>query len=95
MKKLLLLMLTVLIATPSLAKPREWQTGTIVLTSENDVSWPLWGEKDTLHYTIETSAMICFVQYACKPSQHNNSHGLNLPLNVPTKIAIEGKQRER
>jgi hypothetical protein len=91
MKKLMLLMLTVLIATASLAKSREWQTGTIALTSENDVSWPLWGEKDTLHYTIETSAMICFVEYTYKPSQHNNSHGPNIPLNVPTKIAIEGK----
>jgi hypothetical protein len=91
MKKLMLVMLTVLIATASLAKSREWQTGTIALTSENDVSWPLWGEKDTLHYTIETSAMICFVEYTYKPSQHNNSHGPNIPLNVPTKIAIEGK----
>lgn len=91
MKKLMRLMLTVLIATASPAKSREWQTGTIVLTSENDVSWPLWGEKDTLHYTIETSAMICFVEYTYKPSQHNNNHGPNILLNVPTKIAIEGK----
>ena len=91
MKKLMLVMLTVLIATASLAKSREWQTGTIVLTSENDVSWPLWGEKDTLRYTIETSAMICFAEYTYKPSQHNNGHGANIPLNVPTKIAIEGK----
>ena len=83
MKKLMRLMLTVLIATASPAKSREWQTGTIVLTSENDVSWPLWGEKDTLHYTIETSAMICFVEYTYKPSQHNNNHGPNIPLNVP------------
>jgi hypothetical protein len=65
--------------------------GTIVLTSENDVSWPLWGEKDTLHYTIETSAMIYFVEYTYKPGQHNNGHGPNIALNVPTKIAIGGK----
>jgi hypothetical protein len=91
MKKPMLLMLTVLMATASLANPREWQTGTIVLTSENDVSWPLWGEKDTLHYTIETSAMIYFVEYTYKPSQHNNSRGPNIALNVPTKIAIGGK----
>jgi len=91
MKKLMLLMFTVLIATAPLARSREWQTGTIVLTSENDVSWPLWGEKDTLHYTIETSAMIYFVEYTYKPSQHNNGHGPNIALNVPTKIAIGGK----
>jgi hypothetical protein len=46
MNKLMLLMLTVLIATASLAKSREWQ----------------------------------------------NSHGPNIPLDVPTKIAIEGKR---
>jgi len=91
MKKLMLLMFTVLIATAPLARSREWQTGTIVLTSENDVSWPLWGEKDTLHYTIETSAMIYFVEYTYKPSQHNNGHAPNIELNAPTKIAVEGK----
>ncbi len=91
MKNLLLLVLAMLIATASLANSREWQTGTIVLTSENDVSWPLWGEKNTLHYTIETSAMIYFVEYTYKPSQHNNSHAPNIALNMPTKIAIEGK----
>jgi hypothetical protein len=91
MKKLMLLMLTMLIANASLAKSREWQTGTIVLTSENDVSWPLWGEKNTLHYTIETSDRIYFVEYTYKPSQHNNGHAPNIELNAPTKIAVEGK----
>jgi hypothetical protein len=61
MTKFILLILTVLIATASQAKSREWQTETMVVTSENDVSCPLWGEKDSLHYTIETSAMIYFV----------------------------------
>jgi hypothetical protein len=89
-KKLIPLLLTMLIATAPLAKAREWQTGTIALTSENDVSGPLWGEKDTLHYTIETSAVICFAEYTYKPGQHN-SHGPNIALNMPTKIAIEGK----
>lgn len=91
MKKLILLMLTILLATPPLAMAREWQTGTIALTSENDLSSPLGGEKVTLHYTIETSALICFAEYAYKPAQHNNSHGPNIALDMPTKIAIEGK----
>ena len=90
MKKLALMMLMMVIATAPLAMAREWQTGTIALTSENDVSGPLWGEKDTLHYTIETSTMICFAEYTYKPQQ-NNSHGPNITLNMPTKIAIEGK----
>lgn len=91
MKKLMLLVLAMLMATAALAKSREWQAGTIVLTSENDVSWPLWGEKNTLHYTIEMSDAIYFAEYTYKPSQHNNSHAPNIALNVPTKIAIEGK----
>ena len=91
MKKLMLLMLTTLIATVSLAKTREWKIGTIVITSETDVSWPLWGEKNTIHYTIETNDMIYFVDYTYKPGQHSNSRGPNIALNVPTKIAIEGK----
>jgi hypothetical protein len=90
MKKLVFL--TTLFATASLAQAqaREWKAGTIVLTSENVVSWPLWGEKDILHYTIETSDMIYFVDYTYKPGQHNNSHGPDIALNVPTKIAIAG-----
>src|SRR5271169_4262553 len=73
MKKLMLLMLTTLIATVSLAKTREWKIATIAITSETDVSWPLWGEKNTIHYTIETNDMIYFVDYTYKPGQHSNS----------------------
>ena len=91
MKKCMLLLLAVLIATASVAKGRDWKPGTIVITSQTDVSWPLWGEKDTMHYTIETYDMIYFVEYTFKPSQHSNSRGPDLPLNVLTKIAIEGK----
>ena len=90
MKKLIFLLLTVLLAIAPPGRSREWQTGTIALTSENDVSGPLWGEKDTLHYTIETGTMICFAEYSYNP-QHGNAHGPNIALNMPTKIAIEGK----
>jgi hypothetical protein len=91
MKKFTLLMLTMLFATASLAKTRDWKTATVVVTSETDVSWPLWGEKKTMHYTIETSDLICFAEYVYKPDQHNNSRGPDIVLNVPTKVAIDGR----
>jgi hypothetical protein len=91
MKKFMLLVLTMLIATASMAKTRDWKIATVVITSETDVSWPLFGAKNTMHYTVETSDMIYFAEYAYKPDQHNNSRGPTLTLNVPTKVAIEGR----
>jgi hypothetical protein len=91
MKIFKLLILTILITTVSLATAREWKQATIVITSQTNTSWPLWGEKDTLHYTIETTDMIYFVEYTYKAGSHNNSRGLDIPLNVETKIAIAGK----
>jgi ABC-type uncharacterized transport system YnjBCD substrate-binding protein len=91
MKKLRLLMLTLLVATTSLAKTREWKTAKIEATSETDVSWKVWGEKTTMHYTIETDDMIFFADYTYKPGQHSDSHGPDIAVNALTKIAIEGK----
>ncbi len=91
MKNFPLLILTMMLGTAPLARAREWQLATIVITSQTNSSWPLWGEKDTLHYTIETTDMIYFVEYTYKPSPHSNSRGPEIPLNVQTKIAIAGK----
>jgi hypothetical protein len=91
MKKFMLLILMMLIATASLGKTRDWKIATVVITSETDVSRPLFGAKNTMHYTIETSDMIYFAEYAYTPDQHNNSRGPTLTLNVPTKVAIEGR----
>jgi hypothetical protein len=91
MKKLRFLMLTLLVATASLAKTRQWQTGEIEATSETDVSSKLMGEKNTVHYTIETEAMIYFAEYTFKPGQHSDSHPPQIAISVPTKIAIEGR----
>jgi hypothetical protein len=91
MKKLRLLLLTVLVATTSLAKTREWKTAKIEATSETDVSWKVWGEKTTMHYTIETDDMIFFADYSYKPGQHSDSHAPDISVNALTKIAIEGK----
>jgi hypothetical protein len=35
--------------------------------------------------------MVYLAEYAYKPDQHNNSRGPTLTLNVPTKVAIEGR----
>jgi ABC-type uncharacterized transport system YnjBCD substrate-binding protein len=91
MKKLRLLMLTLLVATTSLARTREWKTAKIEATSETDVSWKVWGEKTTMHYTIETEDMIFFADYTYKPGQHSDSHAPGIAVNALTKIAINGK----
>ena len=91
MKKFSLLMLTVLVATACLAKTRNWKQAKIEATSETDVSWKVWGEKTTMHYTIETDDMIFFADYSYKPGQHSDSHAPDIAVNALTKIAIEGK----
>ena len=92
MKKLRLLVpiLTLFVATTSLAKSRDWKTARVEANSETDVSWKVWGEKKTLHYTIETDDMIYFADYTFKPGQHSDSHPPNI-LNALTKVAIQGR----
>jgi hypothetical protein len=91
MKKFRLLMLTMLVATASLANTREWKTAMVVDASETDVSGELRGKRNIMHYTMETADMIYFVDYTYKPGQHNNSRAPDIAVNVQTKIAIEGK----
>jgi hypothetical protein len=91
MKKLRLLMLTLLVATSSLAKTRDWKSAKIEAASETDVSWKLFGEKNTIHYTIETEDMVYFADYTYTPGPHSDSHARDIPVNEITKIAIEGR----
>jgi hypothetical protein len=91
MKKLRLLMFTLLVATASPAKTRDWKAAKVEATSETDVSWKLWGEKSTMHYTIETDDMVYFADYTFKPGQHRDSHPPDIAVNSLTKIAIQGK----
>ncbi|MGB2592529.1 MAG: hypothetical protein WBG02_04925 [Candidatus Acidiferrum sp.] len=90
MIKLRLLMLTLLVATSSLAATRHWKTAEIELTSESNVSWKLWGEKTTIHYTIETDNMVYFAEYTFKPGQHNDGRPPQIELGTSAKVAIEG-----
>jgi len=91
MKKFSLLMLALLLATTSLAKTRNWKSAKIEASSETDVSWKLFGEKNTIHYTIETEDMIYFADYTYSPGPHTDSHARDIPVNAVTKIAIEGR----
>jgi hypothetical protein len=91
MRKLSLLVLTLLVAAVSLAKTRDWKTAKIEATSETDVSSKLMGEKNTMHYTIETETMIYFADYSYKPGPNSDGHTRGIPVNAITKIAIEGK----
>src|ERR1700674_5774864 len=91
MKKLGMLMVALLAASGCLAGARNWKEGKIEATSETDVAWKVWGQKNTLHYTIETEDMVYFADYTYKPGAHGDSHGPNIAVNVLTKIAIEGR----
>lgn len=91
MRKFSLLMLTLLVATSSLARTRDWKMAKIEAASETDVSWKLWGDKNTIHYTIETESIVYFADYTYKPGPNPDSHAREIPVNAITKIAIEGK----
>ncbi len=90
MKKLGVLMLVLLVAATCFAKTRQWKTAKIELTSETDVSWKLWGEKNTLHYTIETEDKIYFVEYVYKPG-HGDNHVPDVTGRELAQVAIEGR----
>ena len=90
MKKLNLLTLMLLVLTAPPANSRQWKMAKVELTSETDVSSKLLGEKNTVHYTIETEDMIYFAEYTFKPG-HSNSHVPDVTANTFSKVAIEGR----
>jgi hypothetical protein len=90
MKKLILFTLVLLVLAVSPANSRQWKMAKVELTSETDVSSKLLGEKNTVHFTIETEDMIYFAEYTFKPG-HSNSHIPDVTANTFSKIAIEGR----
>jgi len=90
MKKLGLLLLMLFVATASTVNARQWKMAKVELTSETDVSSKLLGEKNTVHFTIETENMIYFAEYTFKPG-HSNSHVPDVTANTFSKVAIEGR----
>jgi hypothetical protein len=97
MKRLRLVMVAMMAGTAivagsaRVAEAREWKSARVVDRSETDVSGEMRGQKNTLHYTIETDDMIYFVNYSYKPSKHGQSGAPDIAVNVETKIAIEGR----
>jgi hypothetical protein len=94
----LLLLLTMLIATVSFAKTREWKEAKVTDVSETIVSPASWGDTNIRHYTIETDDMIYVLDYAYNPAvkapwpgQHSKKRAPDVTVNAKTKIAIEGK----
>jgi len=71
---------------------RKSRVNALVNSSETDVSSKAWGEKNTIHYTIETDDMIYFADYSYKPGQHNNGRAPDLAVTELTKIAVEGRR---
>ena len=97
MKKVAALLL-LLLATVSLAHTRPWRSATVIGATETNVSGPLIRETSTMHYTVETDDMVLSLDYSYHPNTKEASpdqRGKNAPpslaVNLPTKIAIEGR----
>ncbi|MGB7434086.1 MAG: hypothetical protein WBR26_12490 [Candidatus Acidiferrum sp.] len=91
MKMFRLLVLTMCIATACVAGTRDWKEARVIDTSETDVTGDVRGQKNTVHYTIETQDMVYFVDFVYKPTQHSGNHAPDIAVNVLTKIAIDGR----
>ncbi len=81
-----------LLAMTGEAKSRDWKTARVINSSESAVSWVVSGQKNTMHYTIETDDMVYFVDYSYKPGEKKNGKAPDIGMNIVTKIAVEGKQ---
>jgi uncharacterized RmlC-like cupin family protein len=91
MKKLSFLALSLLLAASAQAATRHWKSAEIEATSITNVSWKLWGEKTTVHYTIETADMVYFAEYTFKPGQNHDSHSPEIAMSASAQVAIEGR----
>ena len=49
------------------------------------------GQKNTMHYTVETDDMVYFIDYTYQPGEHKNGKPPDIGGNTVTKIAVEGK----
>ena len=87
----LLLLVLLIAAATSPANNRHWKPAKVEVTSETDVSSKLLGDKNTMHYTIETEDTIYFVEYSYNPDRHTDSRGPAVAVNELTQIAIEGR----
>ena len=91
MKKLGLLILMLLAAAACQASPRQWRFAKVELASETNVSSKLLGDKNTVHFTIETEDKIYFADYSFKPGHGGDNHIPDLGANSLIKVSIEGR----
>jgi hypothetical protein len=97
MKKVAAILL-LLFATMCFARTRQWRAATVIGATETNVSGPLIRETSTMHYTVETEDMVLSLDYSYHPNTKEASpdqRGKNAPpslsVNLPTKVAIEGR----
>jgi hypothetical protein len=91
-------LLLLLFATLCFAKTRDWKDAMVIDATETKVSGPLVNESNIMHYTIETYDTVYILEYSYhplsssdSPGQHGKNSAPNMAVNVPTKIAVEGK----
>lgn len=89
MNKLCFLLLPLLLATAAPAATRDWKPAKVDVVSATDVSGKLIGEKNTIHYAIETADTIYFADFTYKPN-HNGQRAPTISVTEPTKVAIQG-----
>jgi hypothetical protein len=87
----LLSFISLLFATATLANTRDWKPAVVINLTETDVTSEFRIPKNTMHYTIETDQMVYFADYAYKPTQQSRDSVPEIAVNVPIKIAVEGR----
>ncbi len=92
MLRIVVLMSLVMVGTSACeAKTRDWKTARVINSTESAVSWVVTGQKNTMHYTVETDDMVYFIDYTYQPGEHKNGKPPDIGGNSVTKIAVEGK----
>jgi hypothetical protein len=86
-----LMSLVLLAGSACEAKARDWKTARVINSTESAVSWVVTGQKNTMHYTVETDDMVYFIDYTYEPGERKNGKPPDIGGNAVTKIAVEGK----
>ena len=89
MKRLRILVVMLLAATVCVAA-RAWKDAMVINVSETEISSGARGDKNVMHYTVETEDTVYFLDYSYNPD-HKDSHAPDLAVNVRTKIAVDGR----
>jgi hypothetical protein len=91
MRKFLILVVMLVVATACMSSTRAWKAGLVINVSQTDLSGDGRSNKTVMHYTVETDDMVYFLDYGFNPASNSKNHAPNIAVNVPMKIAVEGK----